>query len=111
MHRAAAELASSAVRWKPSRIQAACVGPARRTMSEGRAVGLAYLRHDRCPAFDGVFESSREHLRTRHHALLDPADSRAHSSGRAVHERTTRGEESSAPVAVPGPISTPTLCA
>lgn len=47
----------------------------------GRAVGLAHLRHDRCPAFDGVFESSREHLRTRHHALLDPADSRAHSSG------------------------------
>jgi hypothetical protein len=36
----------------------------------GRAVGLAYLRHDRCPAFDGVFESSRERLRTRHHALL-----------------------------------------
>jgi hypothetical protein len=38
------------------------------------------------------------------------ADSRAHSSGRAVHERTTRGGESSAPVAVPGPINTPTFC-
>jgi hypothetical protein len=36
----------------------------------GRAVGLAYLRHDRCSAFDGVFESIRERLRTRHHALL-----------------------------------------
>jgi hypothetical protein len=40
----------------------------------GGAVGPAYLRHDRCLAFEGVFERSGERLRTRrHHALRDIA--------------------------------------
>jgi hypothetical protein len=62
--------------------------------------------HERSEALSAALEYAIERTRCSTPRILE----RSPPAGR-WHESTTRGGESSAPVAVPGPISTPTLCA